>query len=136
MVDNKFIPSTCSFCGVGCGVVYHVMDGRILQTLPMKSHPVSEGGLCIKGWNLHEHVHQESRLKDPMVKKNGQLETASWDEALSFAADRLKGIIEEHGPDSVGVLCSAKITNEENYVAQKFTRAAVGTNNVDHCARL
>jgi len=102
----------------------------------MKTHPVNQGKLCIKGWNLHEHVISDKRLTSPMVKKDGQLHEVSWDEAIRTTADRLQAIIKDHGPDSVGVLVSAKITNEENYLAQKFARAVVGTNNVDHCARL
>ena len=135
-MDYKFIPSICSYCGCGCGVLFQVTDGRLVDTLPMKTHPVNEGKLCIKGWNLHEHVVSDRRLTSPMLKQNGQLQETSWDEAIQFTADKLKAIVKEHGPDSVGVLASAKITNEENYLVQKFARAVVGTNNVDHCARL
>jgi len=135
-MDFKLIPSTCSYCGTGCGVLFQVMDGRLVDTLPMKTHPVNQGKLCIKGWNLHEHVVSEKRLTSPMLKKNGQLQEASWEDAIQTAVDKLKAIIEAHGPDSVGVLASAKITNEENYLVQKFARAVIGTNNVDHCARL
>lgn len=135
-MDYKIIPSTCSYCGCGCGVLFQVFDGRLTGTLPMKTHPVNQGKLCIKGWNLHEHVISDKRLTSPMVKKDGQLQEVSWDEAIRTTADRLQAIIKDHGPDSVGVLVSAKITNEENYLAQKFARAVVGTNNVDHCARL
>lgn len=135
-MDYKIIPSTCSYCGCGCGVLFQVLDGKLAGTLPMKTHPVNQGKLCIKGWNLHEHVISDKRLTSPMVKKDGQLQEASWDEAIQTTADRLQAIIKNHGSDSVGVLVSAKITNEENYLAQKFARAVVGTNNVDHCARL
>jgi len=135
-MDFKFVPSVCSYCGCGCGVLFQVMDGRICDTMPMKTHPVNEGKLCIKGWNLHEHVISDKRLTTPLLKKDGQLKQATWDEAIQATADRLKAIIKTHGPDSVGVLASAKITNEENYLVQKFARAVVGTNNVDHCARL
>jgi predicted molibdopterin-dependent oxidoreductase YjgC len=112
------------------------MDGKLIDTLPMKTHPVNEGKLCIKGWNLHEHVISDKRLKTPLIKKDGELQEATWDEAIQTSADKLKAVIKEHGPDSVGVLLSAKITNEENYLAQKFARSVIGTNNVDHCARL
>ena len=135
-MDFKIIPSTCSYCGTGCGVLFQVMDGRLIDTLPMKTHPVNEGKLCIKGWNLHEHVVSDKRLTSPMLKKDGQLKEASWDDAIQTAVEKLKAIVEAHGPDSVGVLASAKITNEENYLVQKFARAVIGTNNVDHCARL
>jgi predicted molibdopterin-dependent oxidoreductase YjgC len=71
-----------------------------------------------------------------MIRKNGELQESTWDEAIQVTVDKFKRIIKDHGPDSVGVLASAKITNEENYLAQKFARAVIGTNNVDHCARL
>jgi predicted molibdopterin-dependent oxidoreductase YjgC len=135
-MDFKTIPSVCSYCGTGCGVLFQVMDGRLIDTMPMKTHPVNEGRLCIKGWNLHEHVVSDKRLKSPMIRKDGELKESTWDEAIKTSADKLKSIINKHGPDSVGVLVSAKITNEENYLAQKFARAVIGTNNVDHCARL
>jgi len=135
-MDYKFVPSVCSYCGCGCGVLFQVMDGQVVDTLPMKTHPVNEGKLCIKGWNLHEHVISEKRLTTPLLKKDGQLQPATWEEAVSSTAEKLKAIINAHGPNSVGVLASAKVTNEENYLVQKFARAVVGTNNVDHCARL
>ncbi len=135
-MDFKFVPSVCSYCGCGCGVLFQVMDGQVVDTLPMKTHPVNEGKLCIKGWNLHEHVISEKRLTTPLLKKDGQFQEATWDEAIQTVAGRLKEIINAHGPDSVAVLASAKITNEENYLVQKFARAVIGTNNVDHCARL
>jgi predicted molibdopterin-dependent oxidoreductase YjgC len=135
-MDCKIIPSVCSYCGTGCGVLFHVMDGKLMGTMPMKTHPVNEGKLCIKGWNLHEHVNSFMRLKQPLVKTFGRFIKTDWDEAIQLTADRFRGIIEKYGPDSIGVLVSAKITNEENYLGQKFSRAVIGTNNVDHCARL
>ncbi len=135
-MECKFIPSVCSYCGTGCGVLFEVVNGKIKKTLPMKSHPVNQGKLCIKGWNLHEHVNSFMRLKSPLIRENGRLQTATWNEAIQITAENLKKISDTHGPDSIGVLVSAKITNEENYLAQKFTRAVIGTNNVDHCARL
>lgn len=132
----KFVPSVCSYCGTGCGVLFEVQDGQINRTLPIKTHPVNQGKLCIKGWNLHEYVGSFMRLKSPLLKINGRFHEVTWDRAIGFAADRLQGIIDQHGPDSVGVLASAKVSNEENYLLQKFARAVVGTNNVDHCARL
>ena len=132
----QFVPSVCSYCGTGCGVLFEVIDGNIVSTLPMKTHPVNQGKLCIKGWNLHEHVNSELRLKQPLVKTFGRFIKAGWDEAIQVAADRFREIVDRHGPDSVGVLVSAKVTNEENFLMQKFARAGVGTNNIDHCARL
>jgi predicted molibdopterin-dependent oxidoreductase YjgC len=135
-MEAKFIPSVCSYCGTGCGVLFKVLNGRITGTLPMKTHPVNEGKLCIKGWNLHEHVNSFMRLKQPLKRDAGRLKPVSWDEAIMATAESFKKTIDQFGPDSVGVLVSAKITNEENYLAQKFARAVIGTNNVDHCARL
>ena len=135
-MECKFVPSVCSYCGTGCGVLFEVVNGKIKKTLPMKSHPVNQGKLCIKGWNLHEHVNSFMRLKSPLVRENGRLQKATWNEAIQVTAEKLKKISDTYGPDSIGVLVSAKMTNEENYLAQKFTRAVIGTNNVDHCARL
>jgi len=135
-MDYKFVPSVCPYCGTGCGVLFEVIDGKLVGTLPNKTHPVNEGKLCIKGWNMHEYINSSMRLKQPLVKAFGRFMKTEWDEAIRITADRFKGIIEKHGPDSIGVLVSAKITNEENYLAQKFARAVIGTNNVDHCARL
>lgn len=132
----KFVPSVCSYCGTGCGVLFLVIDGKLATTMPMKTHPVNEGRLCIKGWNLHEHVNSFMRLKAPLLKAGGRFQPVTWDRAIRFSAERLRDTIERYGPDSVGVLVSAKVTNEENYLAQKFARAVIGTNNVDHCARL
>lgn len=135
-MDVQFVPSVCSYCGTGCGVVFEVIDGEVVGTLPLKTHPVNEGKLCIKGWNLHEHINSFMRLKSPLIKMGGRFQKAGWEQAIRVTADRFQDTLEKHGPDSVGVLVSAKITNEENYLAQKFARAVIGTNNVDHCARL
>jgi predicted molibdopterin-dependent oxidoreductase YjgC len=135
-MNCKFVPSVCSYCGTGCGVLFEVIDGKINSTLPLKSHPVNQGKLCIKGWNLHEYINSFMRLKVPLVKEEGRFQKATWDEAINHAARNFNRIKEEYGPDSIGVLVSAKVTNEENYLAQKLARAAIKTNNVDHCARL
>jgi predicted molibdopterin-dependent oxidoreductase YjgC len=113
-----------------------VLDGRVVGTLPVKGHPVSQGSLCIKGWNAHGFVHHPDRLTKPLIRDNGDFREASWDEAYDLIAGKLSALREDPGPDSIAVLSSAKCTNEENYLLQKFTRAVLGTNNVDHCARL
>lgn len=135
-MDYKIVPSVCPYCGTGCGLLYKVMNGRINGVLPLKSHPVNEGRLCIKGWNAHAFVHHPLRLKAPLVRTLGRLHKVSWERALRLTADRLLEIKERHGPEAIGVLVSAKMTNEENYLAQKLARAVLGTNNIDHCARL
>jgi predicted molibdopterin-dependent oxidoreductase YjgC len=136
MLSYETVLTTCTYCGCGCGFLLEVLDGKVVGTLPQKDHPINEGGLCIKGWNAHEFVHDQGRLKNPLMKKDGSLKEVSWEEALGEVASRLKRIKDEHGPDSIGGLTSAKCTNEENYLFQKWIRAVVGTNNVDHCARL
>ena len=135
-MQHRLVPSLCSYCGTGCGVLYQVAGDRILATLPNRAYPVNQGGLCIKGWNCHEHVASEKRLTRPLLRRNGELAPCTWDQAVWFARGRLREIAAAHGPDAVGFLASARAGNEENYLAQKFARAVLGTNNVDHCARL
>ena len=130
------ILTTCVYCGCGCGLYLEVLDGEIVGVIPAKEHPVSQGRLCIKGWNVADFVYHPDRLKTPLIRKNGELVEATWDEALSLVAERLGTIKAESGPNSLAFLSSAKCTNEENYLMQKFARAVIGTNNVDHCARL
>ena len=135
-MEYRTVPTICTYCGCGCSLLLEVMDGMVVGTLPSKSSPVNEGTLCIKGWNVHEFIHSPGRLTRPLIKENGSFREATWDEALGLVASRLKEIKERYGSDSIGVFASAKLTNEENYLIQKFVRAAIGTNNVDHCARL
>jgi len=135
-MEYRTVPTICTYCGCGCSLLLEVMDGMVVGTLPSKSSPVNEGTLCIKGWNVHEFIHSPGRLTRPLIKENGSFREATWDEALDLVASRLKEIKERYGSDSIGVFASAKLTNEENYLIQKFVRAAIGTNNVDHCARL
>lgn len=103
---------------------------------PSRNHPVSQGNLCVKGWHVHEFIHDWSRLTRPLVKRNGKFEETSWDEALSIAADGFSRVMSAHGGNAIGLLSSAKCTNEENYLLQKLARAVFSTNNIDHCARL
>jgi predicted molibdopterin-dependent oxidoreductase YjgC len=135
-MDYRTALTTCTYCGCGCNLYLEVLDGQIIDTIPCKTSPVNEGKLCIKGWNVHEFVQSPNRLTRPLLRKEGTFEEASWDEALEFTASKLRDIKEGYGGDSIGFLTSAKATNEENYLLQKFARAALGTNNVDHCARL
>jgi len=98
------------------------------------SHPANKGKICIRGWHVHEVASSPDRLKTPLLKKNGQLEPASWAEALAFIAQRLKEIKSTHGPDSIALLNSPRCSNEETYLLQKLARTVLGTNNVDHGA--
>ena len=135
-MDYKTVLTTCAYCGCGCGFYLEVLDGQVIDTIPCKTNPVSQGKLCIKGWNVHEFIQSPKRLTRPLVRKDGELVAVSWDEALDYTVAKMKGIKESHGGDALAFLTSARVTNEENYLFQKFARAAVGTNNVDHCARL
>ena len=132
----EHVLTTCPYCGTGCNFYLQVADGRITSVIPCKTDEISLGRLCIKGYNAHAFVHHADRLKHPMVRESGQLKNVSWDQALNKIAAELRAIREKHGPDSIAILASAKCTNEENYLFQKLARAVVGTNNVDHCARL
>jgi len=135
-MNSDFVLTVCPFCGCGCQFYLQSMDNEIAGVVPCKTDEISEGRLCIKGRNAADFVNHPDRLKSPLVKRDGKFEPASWDEALDIVSKRLSQIKQIHGPDSVGVLSSAKCTNEENFVLMKFARAVIGTNNVDHCARL
>ena len=126
----------CPYCGVGCSISLEVADGRIVSASPGPEPSVNQGALCAKGRFGFDFVHHPDRLTTPLIRKDGRLAPASWDEALTLVADRLAGTAAAYGPDAVAGLSSARCTNEENYLFQKLLRAGIGTNNVDHCARL
>ena len=123
--------TTCTFCGVGCGVYLETGPSGILGVYPSMSHPANHGRICVRGWHVHEVASSPDRLTGPLVRKNGQLEPVSWDEAYDTVAHRLAEVARTHGPDSIGFLNSARCSNEDTYLLQKFARAVVGTNNVD-----
>ncbi len=135
-MDLKFVRTTCPYCGCGCELLLETLDDKLVSTMPSKTNGMNQGKLCIKGWNAHEFVQSPKRLTKPMVRKDGELVETTWDEALDFAAKRLREIKDTHGGDSLAFLTSAKCTNEDNYVFQKFCRVGFNTNNIDHCARL
>jgi predicted molibdopterin-dependent oxidoreductase YjgC len=130
------VRTTCSYCGVGCQLYLHVKDNKVVKVTGVEDVPPNFGSLCVKGRFGYHFVNSPERLTTPLIRKDGELKQASWDEALDLVANRFKEIIDTTGPDSLGVLTSARITNEENYVAHKFARAVLKTNNIDHCARL
>ncbi|MCC6765694.1 MAG: formate dehydrogenase subunit alpha [Deltaproteobacteria bacterium] len=128
--------TTCPFCAVGCGLVLDVAGGRVVGVAPERLHPVSRGQLCVKGWNAAQFIASPERLTRPLLRRNGRLEAVAWDVALAAAAEALAAARHEGGPDAVGVVASARATNEDAFAAMKFARAVLGTNNVDHCARV
>lgn len=141
------VVTTCVYCGVGCqlkvsvgkshGVTPAGCEGgkHILKVEGAEGIP-NHGSTCVKGRFGLDFLERDDRLKKPLVRKDGKLVEVEWNEAISYTSKRLAEIKEKHGGDSIGGLASAKVTNEENYVFQKFMRSVVGTNNVDHCARL
>jgi len=133
--DTDVVRTTCPYCGCGCQLDLHIKDGRIVYVDAADEHP-NWGASCVKGRFGFDFIYSEDRLTMPLIRKDGRFEETGWDEALDFVAARLRQIKDKHGPDSIMVASSAKATNEENYAMMKFTRAALGTNNIDHCARL
>jgi predicted molibdopterin-dependent oxidoreductase YjgC len=130
---------TCPYCGIGCQIDLHTKDGRYAYAEAHEgqwAQQPNQGLLCLKGRFGLDFIDSPDRLTHPLVRKNGKLEQATWDEALDVVAERLGRVKQEHGPDSIGFFASAKVTNEENYALARFARAVVGTNNIDHCARL
>jgi len=137
--EVRKVKTTCTYCGVGCQMDLNVHDGRIVKVTGNRDHgQPNVGSLCVKGRFGLDFVNHPDRLKMPLIrrKKDGELEEASWDEAWGLIAEKFTAIKAAHGADSLAGLSSARCTNEENYLFQKFMRAVVGTNNVDHCARL
>lgn len=135
MERSSLVASVCPYCGVGCGFYIRVEDGTAVGLEYMREHPTNEGALCPKGNAALDVVYHAERLLHPLTRVNGRLERASWDEALDLIAAGLTRARTEHGPDTLGFLASGKCSNEENYLFQKLARL-LGTNNVDHCARL
>jgi len=126
------VPTTCPYCGVGCGISLDVSaDDLLVRSDDAPHNPSSQGMLCVKGRFGFEFVNHRDRLTTPLIRRNGVFEAASWDEALDLVADKLA-----HYRGAFGALASAKGTNEDGYVIQKFARAVMDTNNIDHCTRL
>jgi formate dehydrogenase alpha subunit len=130
---DRVVTTICPYCGVGCQLKLEVKDEKIIASKPDPDGSANHGQACVKGrFGIAEFVHHPERLTSPLIRKNGELKEASWDEALELVAEGLK----HYTPNEVAVIASAKCTNEENYIMQKFGRAVLGTNNIDHCARL
>jgi predicted molibdopterin-dependent oxidoreductase YjgC len=135
---DRIVETTCPFCGVGCQMDLHIKDEQIFRVSGRFDNEVNYGNLCVKGRFGYDFVHAPDRLTEPLIRKSREesFTSTSWEDALTSVATRLREIRDHYGPDSVAILTSAKCTNEENYLLQKFARAVIGTNNVDHCARL
>ncbi len=130
---TREVETTCVYCGVGCGIYLGIRNERVISVRGRREGTVNKGSLCVKGrFGITEFIHHPERLTTPLIRREGELTEATWDEALELVASKLAN----YGKDEVAVISSAKCTNEENYVAQKFARVVLGTNNIDHCARL
>ncbi len=146
--DEKIIPTTCPFCGVGCRLDLHVHGNQISHVTTPYGDITSKGNLCVKGRFGWDFIYHPDRVLMPLIRKELQTpghrtqarredwREASWDEALDLVTTRFADIVTRYGPDATAVFCCAKATNEDNYVMQKMFRAVIGTNNIDHCTRL
>jgi predicted molibdopterin-dependent oxidoreductase YjgC len=142
MTPDRVVATTCPYCGVGCQIDLLLRDDIIYRVNGRFDNTVNEGQLCVKGRFGCDFLYAPDRLRRPQMRTDraqpwtDPATHTTWDTALSAVADRLRTTREQYGPDSVSFLTSAKCTNEENYLMQKLARAVIGTNNVDHCARL
>ena len=135
-MTERCVTTTCSYCGVGCTLAVHALGERISRVTSPLDAPANRGNLCVKGRFGFDYVTSPDRLTEPLIRRDGRLQPATWDEALDLVAARLGAIKAVHGPDAIAGFSSAKCTNEENYLFQKLLRAVIGTHNVDHCSRL
>lgn len=129
------IRTTCNYCGVGCQMDLNVADGKVVKvTSPPPGETLNDGNLCVKGRFAYDFIHHEERLTTPLVRENGTLQPATWEKALSRAAQGLLGVKNKYGANALGFVSSSRCTMEENYLMQKLARAAFGTNNCHQCA--
>lgn len=136
LLVDKTVRTTCTYCGVGCQLDVSVIDGEIKGIQAPETAEVNEGHTCLKGRFAFGFYNHNERLKEPMIKKNGVFEEVSWDEAYDFISSKMLHIKNTYGPNAIGGISSSRATNEENYLMQKMLRVAVGTNNIDGCARV
>jgi formate dehydrogenase alpha subunit len=128
--------SVCAYCGVGCGIDVGSAGGRVLRIDGAADSPVNAGHLCAKGRFAHGYQHSDDRLRRPLLREGEGFREVSWEEAIAWLARRIRELRDRHGPDSLGAFTSSRSTNEAAYLLQKLFRTAVGTNNVDCCARV
>lgn len=124
----------CPFCGCGCTLTLGIREGKILRSRGKEDNGRSEGNLCGRGRFGFDYIYSENRLKTPMIKKDGEFASVSWDEALMYISNNLKAVMTSHRPSSVGAIGSHRCTNEDNYMLQKFMREVVGSDNIDSSA--
>ncbi|MDF2569185.1 MAG: sfrA, partial [Sporomusa sp.] len=132
---DKKVKTTCPYCGTGCTFDLNVKDGKVIGVTSTEGE-VNGRSLCVKGRFGYGFIHHPDRLTTPLIKKDGKFVEASWSEAIGLVAEKLGSIKKAHGADAIALLSSARCTNEDNYLMNKYARAVIGTNNIDHCARL
>lgn len=133
--ETRKIRTTCPYCGVGCQQWLHVRNGRIVKVTGVEDAEPNRGRLCVKGRYGYDFIYSEERLKNPLIRESTGFRKASWDEALDLVVGKLKETIFNYGPDAIAGVSCARSINEDSYNMQKLFRAAIGTNNIDHCAR-
>ena len=136
LIADKIVRTTCTYCGVGCQLEVSVIDGEIRGIQAPETAEVNEGHTCLKGRFAFQFYDHPDRLREPMIKKNGEFEIVTWNQAYDFITKKMIDIKNKYGADSIGGISSSRATNEENYLMQKMIRVAVGTNNIDGCARV
>jgi formate dehydrogenase major subunit len=134
--NDTTVRTVCTYCGVGCNLDVAVNENSITSVLAPYDAEVNSGHTCLKGRYAFQFYNHAERLRSPMIKRNGEFEEVSWDEAYGYIEDKLTTIKADSGPDAIAGISSARCTNEENYLMQKFIRAVIGTNNIDCCARV
>jgi len=130
--ETSKIRTTCTYCGTGCQLYLHTHDNRVVNVTGVEDIMPNKGSLCRRGRFGYDFIFSEDRIRHPMIKKNGKLSETTWDDALKQVVDKLTGVQTQHGPDSIGVITSTRMTNEENYLAGKFTRSVLKSNNIDY----
>lgn len=133
---DRTVVSTCPYCGVGCQIELVAQNNRIVRCNGVEGRKPNDGRLCVKGRFGYDFVDRRDRLTQPLIKRNGKFVKTSWDEALDLITRSFKELKTKYGSDSLAGYASAKCTNEDNYIFQKFIRSAFGTNNIDYCTRL
>ena len=128
---DKWVFSTCGYCGVGCGLYIGVKDGKAVYTKGNPKHFVNQGTLCPKGLSEHQHINSPERIKTPLIRTNGILSSTTWDRAYKTVANKFKSIADEHGKKAVGVISTGQLLTEEFYTLGKFVQLGLGTNNFD-----
>ncbi|MEA3317929.1 MAG: formate dehydrogenase subunit alpha [Bacteroidota bacterium] len=134
-IDSK-IKTTCPYCGVGCQMEMWVQNNKIVRVTGVEGILPNDGRLCVKGRFGYQFIQSPDRLQKPLIKKNGVFIESEWDEAIELISSKFTEIKEQYGPEAFGGFASAKCSNEENYIFQRFMRGVIGTNNIDNCARL